>query len=185
MFERVDGLFQVPSRQVQVDAGRFQIGVPNQDLDGRQIGAIFQQVRAEAVPEHMRRDAFLQPRMPSGFDRVPDGLIGKMILATLFKPTRKEPALASSSASTRGASLAASGIRERRNLCRLYRDGCERSCAGCQCPQRAAAPVHCVACPSNRAARGWPPSLEIAGGVNQLRYPFRTEDFWNAMDSTW
>ena len=51
MFERVDGLFQMPSRQVQVDARRLQIGMPHQDLDGRQIGAVLQQVRGEAVPQ--------------------------------------------------------------------------------------------------------------------------------------
>ena len=38
-----DGL-QVPLRQMQVLGGRFQITVPEQNLDGAQVGACFQQV---------------------------------------------------------------------------------------------------------------------------------------------
>jgi len=38
-------------RQMQVDAGGFQIGMVEENLDGRQIGAVLQQMRGETVSE--------------------------------------------------------------------------------------------------------------------------------------
>jgi hypothetical protein len=37
-------------REVQIDRGLFKITVPEQDLDGAQVGTSFEQVRREAVP---------------------------------------------------------------------------------------------------------------------------------------
>jgi hypothetical protein len=51
VLEGVDRLFQVPSRQVQIDAGGFQIGMPHQDLDGWQIGAILQQMSGKTMSQ--------------------------------------------------------------------------------------------------------------------------------------
>jgi hypothetical protein len=45
---------QVPLRQMQVLGGRFQITVPEKNLDGAQVGARFQQVgRPTGVGEHV------------------------------------------------------------------------------------------------------------------------------------
>ena len=51
VLERVDRFFQMPSRQVQVDAGGLQIGMTHQDLDRRQVGAVFKQVSGETVAQ--------------------------------------------------------------------------------------------------------------------------------------
>jgi hypothetical protein len=48
--ERAGGGFEMALRQVQVTAGRLQIGVAQQELNGTQICAGFKQVRSEAVP---------------------------------------------------------------------------------------------------------------------------------------
>ena len=40
---------------MRVGAGRFQIRIPKQNLDGRQVGTIFQQVSRETMPQHVKR----------------------------------------------------------------------------------------------------------------------------------
>src|SRR5262249_19987121 len=50
--ERIDRLVQMAARQVQVNARRLQIGMPEQYLNGGQIGAVLQQVRSKAVSQH-------------------------------------------------------------------------------------------------------------------------------------
>jgi hypothetical protein len=51
MLEGVDRLLQRAARQMEIDAGRLQVGVAEQDLDGRQISAVLQQVCGETVPQ--------------------------------------------------------------------------------------------------------------------------------------
>jgi hypothetical protein len=51
VLERIDRLFQMPARQMEIDAGRFQVGVAEQYLNGGQIRSVFQQMRGEAVAE--------------------------------------------------------------------------------------------------------------------------------------
>jgi hypothetical protein len=41
MLERIDRLVQMPARQVQVNAGRLQVGMAEQYLDRGQIGPVF------------------------------------------------------------------------------------------------------------------------------------------------
>ena len=48
--ERAGSRFEMALRQVQVTAGRIQIGVAQQELNRAQICARFQQVSGEAVP---------------------------------------------------------------------------------------------------------------------------------------
>lgn len=73
VFKRVNRFFQMPSRQVQVDAGGLQIRMSHQDLDGRQIGTVLQQMSGETMPEHVGRDALFETRMTGSFRAdVPD-----------------------------------------------------------------------------------------------------------------
>src|SRR5258708_28583579 len=53
-----DGL-QVPLRQMQILGRGFQIPVPEQNLDGAQIGARFQQVGCPTVAQGVWGDAFV------------------------------------------------------------------------------------------------------------------------------
>ena len=54
-------------REVQVDSGLFKITVPEQDLDGAEIGSCFEQMRRKAVPQGMRMDMLvLQASANSG-----------------------------------------------------------------------------------------------------------------------
>src|SRR4029077_15614778 len=50
-------LLQPSPRDVRVDLRRRDVGVPEHHLYGAQIGTVFQQMRGEGVPEHVRRDA--------------------------------------------------------------------------------------------------------------------------------
>jgi hypothetical protein len=50
LIQRVDGGVQVTLRQVQIDDRVFQFLMAQQQLDGTQIGAGFQQMRGKAVP---------------------------------------------------------------------------------------------------------------------------------------
>lgn len=50
MLEWIDRLLQMAARQMEVDAGSLQVGVAEQHLDRRQIGAVLQQMRAKTVP---------------------------------------------------------------------------------------------------------------------------------------
>ena len=82
MFEWIDRLLQVPPRQVQVDAGGFQVSMSQQHLDRAEVGAILQQVGGKAMPQHMRADALLEAGQPRGLAAgIPDGLVGNRVLA--------------------------------------------------------------------------------------------------------
>ena len=49
---------------MSVDLGRGDVGVTEHHLHGAQIGAIFQKVRGEGVPEHVRRNAAGETGLP-------------------------------------------------------------------------------------------------------------------------
>ena len=55
--KRIGDRLQMPLRQMQVLGGGFQITVAQQNLDGAQVGARFQQVGGPTVPQRVRRDA--------------------------------------------------------------------------------------------------------------------------------
>ena len=57
--ERVGNRLQMPSRQMQVDGRVIELSMAEQHLNGPQVGAGFQQVGGEAVPQRVRRDALL------------------------------------------------------------------------------------------------------------------------------
>ena len=48
--ERARGGLQMPVRKMQVDGGRLQVTVPQQELDGSQVHAGFEQVGGKTVP---------------------------------------------------------------------------------------------------------------------------------------
>jgi len=47
----------VPLREMQIDGRYFEVAMAEQDLDGAQVGAGFEQMRSEAVTERVRMDA--------------------------------------------------------------------------------------------------------------------------------
>jgi hypothetical protein len=49
MFERIYRLLQMTPRQMQIDAGGFQVGMSQQHLNRGQIRAVLQQVGSKAV----------------------------------------------------------------------------------------------------------------------------------------
>jgi hypothetical protein len=51
VLQGIYGGLQVAARYVQINAGRLQVCVSEQNLDRRQIGAIRKQVSSEAVPQ--------------------------------------------------------------------------------------------------------------------------------------
>ena len=66
--ERVEwtgGRLDVALRQMEIATRRSQIGMAEKQLNGMQVGAVFQQVGSEGMPERMRVDAFAEAR-PSG-----------------------------------------------------------------------------------------------------------------------
>src|SRR5215510_11515430 len=67
---------------MQVLSSSLQISVPEQNLDGPQVGARFQQVGGPTVTQSMRRDAFVDAG-PTGSLAAcdPDGLIGDRLFA--------------------------------------------------------------------------------------------------------
>ena len=69
--ERRAGRFQMALGQMQVDGGGLEVGVPEQRLHGRQVGAAFHQMRGETVAQQMRAhgfgDARSLRRFPAGF----------------------------------------------------------------------------------------------------------------------
>src|ERR1035441_1354940 len=81
---------------VQVARGGFQFGMAEQDLNGAEIHARFQQVRGESVPQGVGVDRFANARGPSGLLAHPedgwgaDGLTGlvagKQPVRGLFPP---------------------------------------------------------------------------------------------------
>ena len=65
--ERVEGAggrFDVALRQMEIAARRSQIGMPEKQLNGMQVGAGFKQVGSEGVPKRMRVDMFDEARPP-------------------------------------------------------------------------------------------------------------------------
>ena len=54
--------------KVQVDDGIGNVAMPEQDLDGTQIGAGLQHVRRETVAQRVRSDVLLDPCPFSGFN---------------------------------------------------------------------------------------------------------------------
>ena len=54
--------------KVEIASGFFQIVMAQQNLDGVQVGAGFEQVRGEAMAEHVGIDTFLDPGAAGGFD---------------------------------------------------------------------------------------------------------------------
>ena len=66
------------AREVQVDRGLFKIAMPEQHLDRAQVGAGFEQMRREAVPQGMGMDVLvLEAGAESGLlTRCPEHLGG-------------------------------------------------------------------------------------------------------------
>ena len=64
------GLLQVGARDVRVDLGRGERGVPQELLDGHEVGPRAQQMGREGVAQGVRRDggAFGEPRQGSAHD---------------------------------------------------------------------------------------------------------------------
>jgi hypothetical protein len=54
--ERAGGCAQVPLRQMQIDGRYFEVAMPEQDLDGAQVGAGFKKMCGEAVSKRVRVD---------------------------------------------------------------------------------------------------------------------------------
>ena len=52
---------QVPLREVEIASGFFQIVMAQQDLDGMQVSAGFEQVGGEAVAKDVRINTLLNP----------------------------------------------------------------------------------------------------------------------------
>ena len=74
--QRIGHRLQVPLRQMQVLGGGFQIAVPEQNLDGAQVGARFQQVGRPTVAQRVRGDAFADTSTTCGLAAGdPDGLV--------------------------------------------------------------------------------------------------------------
>ena len=55
--QRTGGRVQMPLRKMEVDGGLFQIAMAQQDLNGAQIRAGFQQMRGETVAQRVRTRA--------------------------------------------------------------------------------------------------------------------------------
>src|SRR5450631_1599980 len=54
-FQRTGNRLQMAPGQVQVDGGVSELGVSEKDLDGAQVGAGFEHMRCEAMPQRMGR----------------------------------------------------------------------------------------------------------------------------------
>ena len=79
--QRVGDRLQMPLRQVQVLSGGLQIAMSQQDLDGAQVGACFQQVGGPTVTQRMRRNAFVDASPARGFATGnPDGLVRNRLI---------------------------------------------------------------------------------------------------------
>ena len=79
--QRIGHRLQVPLRQMQVLGGGLQVAVPEQNLDGAQVGARLQQVGGPTVAHRMRGDAFADAGPVRGFaTRDPDGLVGNRLI---------------------------------------------------------------------------------------------------------
>src|SRR5437660_12451220 len=66
---------------MQILGGSFQVAMPEQNLNGAQIGARLQQVSRPTVAQGMRGDAFADAGPVRSFaTRDPDGLVGNGLL---------------------------------------------------------------------------------------------------------
>ena len=74
-------------RQVDVDHGLAQVGVAEQQLDGAQVGAGFEQMGGEAVSKRVRMQRLVDAGALGGFpagvpdDLVADGSVGRVMRA--------------------------------------------------------------------------------------------------------
>ena len=94
-----DGL-QVSLRQMQILGSGLQISVPEQDLDGAQVGARLQQVGRPTVAQRVRRDAFGDAGPTCGFAACdPDGLVGNRLIQAALTECAWGTGRASASAS--------------------------------------------------------------------------------------
>ena len=66
LLKGIGGRVEVPSREVEIDGRVRQVGVTQQELNRPQVGARFEQMRRVRVPQRMRRDALVDPRLPRG-----------------------------------------------------------------------------------------------------------------------
>ena len=104
--QRIGHGLQVPLRQMQVLGGGLQIAVPEQNLDGAQVGARLQQVGRPTVAQRVRGDAFADAGSTCGLAACdPDGLVRNRLIQSGWPRCAWETgrASASASASTRAA----------------------------------------------------------------------------------
>jgi len=72
----------MPSRKMKIDRGLFQIVMSQEQLNGAQISAVFQQVRSETMAQRVRMNPVLKSRpLGSPLARIPhrsgsDGTVG-------------------------------------------------------------------------------------------------------------
>src|ERR1700756_4233500 len=65
--QRVRDCLQVSLRQMQILSGSLQVTMTEQNLDGAQVGAAFQQMCRPAMTQRVRSNAFAEPSMASRF----------------------------------------------------------------------------------------------------------------------
>ena len=102
--QRIGDRLQVPLRQMQILGGGFQIAVPEQNLDGAQVGARLQQVGRPTVAQRVRGDAFADASPTCGLAACdPDGLVRNRLIALAATSARGKQVESSAcaSASTR------------------------------------------------------------------------------------
>jgi hypothetical protein len=79
-------------RKMQIDGGLFQIAMAQQDLNGAQIGAGFQQMSGEAVTQRVGMNLFLDAGSLGGsLAGVPDGFGVDGPIAAMVAVARKQP----------------------------------------------------------------------------------------------
>src|SRR5271170_8483638 len=85
-FQRTGNCLQMTPGQVQVDRGVGELGMTQQNLDRAQIGAGFEHVSSETVPERVRRHMLAHPSMLRGLGHgspnnlLCDGYIGPPVV---------------------------------------------------------------------------------------------------------
>ena len=63
------------ARDMRVDLRRRDVGMAEHGLDRTQVSAVFQQVRGKRMPQGMRRDVAVDPRLPgAALDNLPETL---------------------------------------------------------------------------------------------------------------
>ena len=83
LLERVGRRMEVPSREMEIDRRVRQIGVAQQELNGAQVSARFQEMRRVRVPQRVRCHAFVDARLPRReAHRLPDPLRGDRSIGT-------------------------------------------------------------------------------------------------------